>query len=76
MSSSLSKKRLFRAISLDSGAAPQGNSYSEMAGFTKITPDFNGNLDADGADFAALAADPELMDLTVFAAKFGRWQSR
>jgi hypothetical protein len=61
-----------RAISLDSGSVPLGYSCSEMVGFTRITPDFDGDQDVDGVDLAALAAEPELMDITVFAANFGR----
>ena len=44
----------------------------DLTGQGQLVTDFDDDLDVDGRDLAALAADPGLICLSVFAGSFGR----
>lgn len=58
---------------------PNDTGYGKMADvwFAALeallpNPDFDGDRDVDGSDLSELVADPTLLDLSFFAAEFGR----
>lgn len=52
---------------------PEGSDVDALSSEIELWEgDFDKDGDVDGSDLAALAADPSLMDLSAFAANFGK----